>query len=302
MRALFTGITGFIGRNLLPLVVRDCPGIEIMTLNRDPERARALFPYPQCQHVPSDDWDSVVAFTPEVVIHLATVSTERNDTAVIAPMLSANIGFGVLLLDALRHCPALRLFVNTGSFAEYGSGPDHFDDAYLYAATKTAFRSFCDYYSRLCGYTFITAVPYTVYGGEPTVKRLMDYVLESMDSADPIDFTAGEQVLDFIHVRDVAGFYIYVLRHLDAFCELDGAGEFHLGTGTGTSIKEMAGMAERVFGKKCNIRWGGRPYRDRDIMHAVAPVGRNAARCGWQAAIPLEEGLALMKGDITLGK
>ena len=293
MRVLLTGITGFVGRHLVPMIVERCPDCEILTANIDLENAESYYPYPQCRHILSTDWPAIIQFNPDVVLHLATVTTERNDTAIIHPMLSANIEFGVQLLDVLRSCPSLRLFVNTGSFAEYSKGPDQIHDAYLYAATKTAFRSFCEYYSQLSGYHYITAVPYTIYGGKPTVKRLMDYMFESMSSEKPVDMTAGEQILDFTHVDDIASFYVYVLQHLDEICHLDNGAEFHLGTGVGTSIRDVARMMEQVFGRTCNVNWGGRPYRERDIMYAVAPVERNMG--SWKAVISLEEGLRIMK-------
>ena len=65
--------------------------------------------------------EKLVEFNPEIVLHLATVTTERNNTEIIRPMLSANIEFGVLLLDALTCCTGLKLFVNTGSFTSPGS-------------------------------------------------------------------------------------------------------------------------------------------------------------------------------------
>ena len=300
MRVLLTGITGFVGQHLVPMIVKFCPNTEVMTVNIDLDNAVRLFPFPQCRHVSSSDWDSIIRFDPEVVMHLATVTTEKNDTAVIRPMLSANIEFGVLLLDVLRQCPACRLFVNTGSFAEYRLGPGKINDAYLYAATKTAFRSFCEYYSQLSGFKYITAIPYTIYGGKPTAKRLMDYMIESMTSKIPVDMTAGEQVLDFTHVYDVAGFYVYVLNHLEEFFQVKDGTEFHLGTGIGTSIKEVAQLMSVAFGRNCNINWGGRPYRERDIMHAVAPVDHNALHTDWHTMITLEEGIRMMKDSFVL--
>ena len=165
-------------------------------------------------------------------------------------------------------------------------------DAYLYTATKTAFRAFVDYYSHTGhGFRYLTAVPYSVYGGQMTVKRLFDYIKESQDATTPVDMTAGEQVLDFIHVDDVAAFFASVVAQPGKFLALPENGmEFHLGTGRGTSIREVAAMMEELSGKKCNINWGGRPYREQDIMHAVAPIGRNVA-CGWKANISLKDGI-----------
>ena len=123
-----------------------------------------------------------------------------------------------------------------------------------------------------------------------TVKRLFDYMAESLDADTPVDMTAGEQVLDFIHVDDVAGFFAYAVSHAEEFMALPQNGmDFHLGTGVGTSIRDVAKLMESITGKHCNINWGGRPYRERDIMKAVAPVEKN--QCSWKAKIDIRHGI-----------
>lgn len=297
MKVALTGITGFVGQNLMPMIVKKLPNVELLTLNvgTDLSKAQQMYPWKQCHHVLTTELDRLVDFNPEIVLHLATITTERNNTEIIKPMLAANIEFGVLLLDALTRCSQLRLFVNTGSFAEYRFGPSNINDAYLYAATKSAFRHFCDYYSQLMNYKYITVVPYTIYGGTPTVKRLMDYILESMESETPVDMTAGEQILDFTHVNDLAAFYVHILCNPDLFYNLDNGEEFHIGTGKGTSIRDLVSIVERVYDRKCNINFGGRPYRKRDTMHAVAPIAKNLSLVNWRALISLEEGINMMK-------
>lgn len=297
MRLLLTGITGFVGQNLLPMIVKELPNITIMTLNIPAEldKAKEMYPFRNCKHILTTDTNSILDFNPEVVMHLATVTTSRNDTDIIKPMLAANIEFGVSLLDALSKCDALRLFVNTGSFAEYRFGTSQINDAYLYTATKSAFRHFVDYYSQLCGFKYVTVVPYTIYGGRPTVKRLMDYIIESLDSPEPVNMTAGEQILDFTHVSDLADFYIHILRHPNKFYALKNGEEFHIGTGKGLSLRDVASVVEKVYNKKCNIHWGGRPYRERDTMHAVAPISKNLELVNWKAKIDVQRGIQMMK-------
>ena len=298
MKVLITGATGFVGQNLVPMLVGNFPNIKILTLNVDKKKAQDKYPYKQCKHVFTTDLDEVIKFNPEIVLHLATITSARNDADIIRPMLAANIEFGVLLFDTLLKCSALKLFVNTGSFAEYRYGPSEINDAYLYTATKSAFRLFCDYYSQLGKFKYITVVPYTIYGGKPTVKRLMDYIIESMDSKVPVDMTAGEQILDFTHVNDLAEFFSYIIEKNELFYNLRNAEEFHIGTGRGTSVKELVQIIEKVYGRDCNINFGGRPYRDRDTMHAVAPIAKNISLVNWKARIGLEEGIRMMKSNI----
>ena len=298
MRVLITGATGFVGMNLMPMLEDKCPEAEILLLCRNTAKAKNLFPYKNCKICQSEDWDAVRKFQPEVVLHLASLSTSRNDAEIIPELIHSNIMYGVQLLDALKEDTELRLFVNTGSFAEYRYGSDSLNDAYLYAATKSAFRSFAEYYSQLGGYKFVNVIPYTIYGGKPTIKRLMDYILESMDAQSPVDMTLGEQILDFTHVDDLCDFYIHLISHQDELNQVKNGGNFHVGTGVGTSIRHLATLMEQVYGKPCHINWGGRPYRDRDTMYAVAPIAKNMALLNWKAKISLKEGIEKMKNQI----
>lgn len=293
MRVLLTGITGFVGQNFLPLLLSTCPDIEVMTVNMNIQKANDKYPvsqYIHYTHIGVNELEKIVDFNPEIAIHLATLTTPRNDTEIISPLISANIELGVLLLDKLSKCPKFKLFVNTGTFAEFRFGNGKFAASSLYAASKTAFRSFLDYYSNLYRFKYLTAIPYSVYGGNMTVKRIMDYIKESMNSSTPIDMTNGEQILDFIHVDDIANFFVQVVVQCDHFYRLPNGEDFHLGTGRGTTIRELAELMEIKYKKKCDINWGGRPYRKGDIMHAVAPIAKNLSLIEWEAKISLKEG------------
>ena len=293
-RLLVTGATGFIGQNLLPEIIRQFPEIRILTINRMATKASSMFPFERCEHIEGLQTKTIQDFNPEVAFHLATLTTAENSFSSIQPMIEINITFGTKLLSILGDCPDFKLFVNTGSFSEYNSGVGQINDAYLYAATKSAFRVMVAYYSRLRGFKSITATPYSVYGGKPTVKRLIDYLIESLHVENPVLMTGGEQILDFIHIYDIVSFFISLLNHPALFDLKNNGEEYHLGTGTGTSIRELASIVEEISGGKCNILWGGRPYREQDIMYAVAPTSKNQSVINWQANISLREGLSAL--------
>lgn len=295
MRIVITGATGFIGQNFIPVLVKTAPEVEILTINRSAKKAQKMFPQPQCKHISVEEMAQIVDFNPEMVYHLATLSTSRNDWDIIEPMMEANITFGVKLLHYVSQCSALKLFVNIGTFAQYRLGTQQVSDAYLYSATKTAFHSFVEYYSKQYGFKYVQLVPYTIYGGKDTAKKLIDYIIESTTSETPVDMTLGEQILDFTHVEDVVRLFIHIMQNLNLFDNIPNGEEFHVGTGKGTSPRELAALVEQEFGRKCNINWGGRPYRPTDTMHSVAPIAKNLELLHWRAGISVEEGVRRMK-------
>ena len=117
-------------------------------------------------------------------------------------------------------------------------------------------------------------------------------IIESLDAPAAIEMTGGEQILDFIHVDDISRFLIYVIQNHCSFCMLEKNGEdFHLGTGRGTTVREVAKIIESVSKRRCNINWGARAYRDRDTMYAVAPIAKNIELIQWKAQIELKVGI-----------
>ena len=299
MRLLITGATGYVGQNFLPELIKKYPDMEIMTVNISVEEANSLFPFSQCSHISIQEMDKIVDFRPELVYHLAALSTSRNDYDIIHPMVEANIEFGVKLLHFISMAGSVKLFVNIGSFAEYGMGPGKLSDAYLYTATKSAFRHFVDYYSQLSGFQYITLVPYTLYGGKDTAKKLIDYMRESLIADIPVKMTKGEQILDFTNVADIVSFFILISDDISRFLSFQCGEEFHIGTGIGTRVRDLAVMVEKVFGKKCNIEWGGLPYRSLDTMYAVAPIAKNIKLLNWRTSVNLMDGLEMYKKTHT---
>lgn len=289
MNILITGATGFIGRHLVPIISQDATN-ELLLVCRNVCKAKSLFNNAKCTILSCDQLESIISFNPHVVIHLASKVTSKNDTEIINELISANILFGVQLLNALKGCSNMKLFINIGTFAEYRFNSKQIDNAYLYSASKTAFRSFLDYYSSLSDYKYVHVIPYSIYGGQDTSKKVMDYIKDSFESDIPIQMTEGKQVLDFIHVDDIVSFFRYIIHHLDLFSLLENGETIHLGTGVGTSLKDLASMLELKFHHKANIQWGGIPYRERDIMYAVAPVNKLKI-LGWESQIPLSVGI-----------
>lgn len=288
MKILVTGATGFIGRHFLPMLVKEYPSCEILTINRDVEKARNLYSFQNCQHISTQDLCKLCDFKPEIVFHLASFITSRNDDEAISQILQANIVFGVELLKELGRCSSVKLFVNLGTFAEYRMGASEINNAYLYSASKTAFKQFTDYYSNLCNYKYVHIVPYTVYGGSDSQKKIIDYIYDSFSAPTPIKMTAGEQILDFIHVFDVSSFLCFLALNLEKILRLPNGEVLHLGTGIGTQIKELAVIMENTYKQKCNIEWGALPYRDMDVMHAIAPIAK-LIELGWRTKHKIEE-------------
>ena len=90
----------------------------------------------------------------------------------------------------------------------------------------------------------------------------------------------GTCVRDYIHVEDLAR------AHLAAYDYLRNGGEstqVNLGTGKGTSVKEIIDTAEAVTGRKVPVIYGDR--REGDPPELVADARKAKEVLGWEAQI-----------------
>ena len=289
-RILITGATGTIGASLLNDLLENSSYCLAVTVRAKSAAGRVFGS--GVKHIDYNGVtfrDEIMEFSPDIVLHLASYSTSSDDEQSILRLIDSNIVFLSMLLDALRSSK-VKLFINTGSFSEYSSNDNSFNPAYFYAATKTASRSIVSYYKKILNMKCCTIVPYTVYGGVSKTKKVFDFMLDSLECIEPIQMTKGLQILDFIHIEDVVSFYVHLLKNIDL---IENGQTYHLGTGVGTEVKTVAAMIGDVSGSKCNINWGGRNYRDSDIMKSIAPASMLEHALNWSPSINLRKGIEL---------
>ncbi len=290
MRMIITGSTGFVGRNLLPKLIQ--ANHEIFEITINPDISKELYGDNTRQFYFINDnlndlKNELNNFKPEALIHLASYLTSSDDTKDMRKLINSNIIFLCHVLDAVKES-GLKWFINTGSFAEYYKGDGVLDPAYLYSATKTASRIFVDYYSKAYKYNYITIVPYTIYGGVDTQEKIIDLIFNSLESEKSVTLTAGNQVLDFIHIEDVVDFYITCLLNLH---KIPNRTSFQLGTGTGHTLREITAIMEMSTNRSSNIAWGSKSYRPRDVMYAVANISKQNYLFDWKPKIQIEDGI-----------
>ncbi len=98
------------------------------------------------------------------------------------------------------------------------------------------------------------------------------------------DTRDGTCVRDYIHVLDLADAHV---RAVDYLLEGGETVELNLGTGTGTTVKELLAAISVVSGRPFPVEYVGR--RDGDSTSLVADNARAREVLGWQPRFSLEE-------------
>lgn len=285
MNIIITGATGYVGKNLIDSLLK-------FSNHKLYAIVRGNIELPEEIETIKDDCDLEINLSnanPDVVIHLASYITSSSEMEQFEKLVDSNITFGTRLLNALKNT-SLKHFINVGTFAEYHFNDGELNPTYLYAATKTAFKSVLKYYSELKGFKYVHVVPYSIYGGIDRQKKIMDILFESLDAEKPVNTSEGLQNLDFVHINDVIEFFV---RLVEKISEVENNEVLHLGTGRTHTLREVSELIEKITNRKTNINWGAHAPRERDTFYACAPIGKIQNVLGWKPNISLEEGLKM---------
>lgn len=152
-----------------------------------------------------------------------------------------------------------------------------------YGLSKWMGEEAISFYGRL-GLKYTILRPFNVYG--PCQSRaysnvVSNFVERAKKGLPPIVYGDGEQVRDFINVRDVASFVEIVINS-------GSIGTFNVGTGRGVSINSLARLVLSLAGISADPIYV--PPRVGDIRVSVADI-RKALELGWTPKVEIRDGL-----------
>ena len=310
MRALVTGGAGFIGSNVVELLLTE--GHEVVVLDDvssgyeenirpDTTFVRGDVSAPGVVHEAATGCD--------VIFHLA--ASVGNTRSIDNPVRDAEVNvLGTLrVLEAARTYEVGRVVFSSsaGIFGELKTLPiaeDHVTDPDSpYGASKLAAEKMCLVYNKLYGMKNVCLRYFNVYG----VRQRYDaygnvipiFAERMLRDMDVIIFGDGEQTRDFVHVSDVAR------ANYLAATSRDAAGAFNLGSATRISINELARVMAETIGEPVNIVHGD--PRPGDVRDSLAAVDAARAAFGFEPSMDLRDGLreylAWLRSDpVTLAR
>lgn len=290
-RVLITGATGFIGNHLTHKMVAE--GFDVHILMRSESRMpwNAQITCKITVHHYDGTIESmqrsVQAAKPDLVIHLASLFIAEHRPQDVSALVLSNIMMGAHLLEAMQE-NGVKHLVNTGTLWQH-----YLNEAYepvnLYAATKQAFEDLASYYVKSSSLKMLTLKLYDTYGLDDRRGKLISLFQKMCQSGELLKMSPGEQKLGLVYIDDVVNAYKMSVEAVQQQSEASHESYFVVPKAF-YSLKETAAIFEKVNRCKLNIEWGGRPYRNREIMKPF--VGEKLP--DWEAEIDLEQGLERM--------
>jgi len=296
LNVLVTGATGFIGSNLVRVLLQK--GAKVSILKRPKSsvwRLKDIITRIKILEADLRDKRNLqLALKKEdnkVIFHLAACVKRERSASLIKENLETNV-WGTINLIACMTKLDIRSFVNTGTCDEYGDNPVPFNEMQRenplspYAASKVAASHYCQMLSRTCGLPIITLRPFLTYGPYQTGEMLIPDVVTSCLKSLPIQATLGQQTREFHYISDIINGFLLAATNKKAIGEV-----IDLGTGEEHSVKEVIEMIVELTKYRLKWKLGNLPYRENEIFRFYCKGDKAKKLLKWQPKISLKDGL-----------
>lgn len=302
MKALVTGVAGFIGSALARRLVSD--GHEVVGIDAFTEYYQPAFKRTNLASVPLDGFHLVegdlntVDLGPllndvELIFHLAGQPGVRGSWGPqFDRYVDRNVRATQRLLEASRSSDSLGRFIFASSSSVYGDAerfPTLETDLPLpkspYGVTKLAAESLVNLYARNFGLPTTSLRYFTVYGPRQRPDMAFTRFIRAALADQPIKvFGSGEQVRDFTFIDDVVEANI-----LAASVEHEPGSVFNVAGGSQTSVNDVLELIANITGKQLEVERS--EAAQGDVERTSGSTGRISETLGWSAKVGIENGL-----------
>jgi len=262
--ALVSGGNGFLGTALIRELIA-C-GVTVHALgNRRQQSLSALLPS-ACIHVGERNslqiTELVGDIQPSTIFHLAAVSKEPETPSEIEAMIECNLRLGINLLFAASQQKTRPVFVNAGSYWQFGDSLRCLPNC-LYAATKQSFHELMLYYRDKYRIPALTLILYDTFGPDDARSKLWNRLVAAPPAA-AIPLTRGEQVVHLVHVTDVVRAFLKAADLLQSGCSLDPLYSVH--SLHPRTLNDLVTELNIKAGLGLSLLWGNLPYAKDQIF------------------------------------
>lgn len=178
-----------------------------------------------------------------------------------------------------------------GLATEFPTPEDHhpYANDTLYGAAKTFNEGLLRSFHAMRGLDYVALRYFNVYGPRMDIHGLYTEVLirwmERIEAGQPpLILGDGSQTMDFVYTEDIA--------RANLLAAESGVTDdvFNIGSGTETSLRELADALLRAMGSNLPLEFGP-PRGVNAVTRRLADVSKAKELLGWKAEVELEEGL-----------
>lgn len=290
---LVTGATGYIGKEFIRKYQNE---FNIIALVRKKSDISILKQF-NCKIEIFNDFNDIDDIfqnnTILGIVHFASYVKVEHNKEDIENLIDSNIKFGTHLLDLCK-IYSVKWFINTGTFWQNYKNEDY-NPVNLYAATKEAFQALARFYTETSSLIFTTIKLNDTFGPNDNRAKIFNLWNEYSKTGKILDMSKGEQIIDTSYIDDVVSAFRIMIDNLQKEnCEEFNNKNYIVSSKQRITLKQLANLFKKVTNKDLNINWGGRMYRNREVM---IPLESSKLVPNWKQKYTLEEAIIKTIGE-----
>jgi nucleoside-diphosphate-sugar epimerase len=295
-KVLVTGGAGFIGSHLVRRLVAEGALVHLIVkpstaLERIEDVRNSVTIHQSSLEDVSSVENILGTIAPDGIFHLAGESQSFGRIPSAADLIKTNVSASIGLMDAASKLP-IEFFVNTGTFAEYGSKESAiredmvFEPKELYGISRIPADLYAQALGREQGKPFVTIRTFTPYGPYLQKGKLIHEVIAKALAGTPLTLSRPSVTRDFIYIDDLIELYCRA-----ALKAGECRGEsFNGGSGTATTLEELSSAVLKYTGPGSAISWSGQDV-SYDRARWQSDMSKAARRLSFSPAHTLGQGL-----------
>ena len=165
--------------------------------------------------------------------------------------------------------------------------PSHLNS--VYALSKRDQEELCLIYGRIYGLPVTALRFFNIYGtrqalSNPYTGVAAVFASRMLNGQQPIIFEDGEQMRDFVHIKDIVRANLLAMERHESNGEV-----INVGTGKPITIRQVAGLLARSIGRDVQPVISNK-YRAGDVRHCYADIAKGRRLLGYEPQVSHEEG------------
>jgi len=288
MKIFITGATGFIGNHLVKKLVTEGNDVTINLYGEENSPYDSTIKKWKLNENDIDrDIEYLVSQSFDGIIHLASLFLTNHKPEQAVKLIDSNLRFSTYILECATQAK-IKWFINTGTFWQHYQNKDY-SPVNLYAASKQAFEAVAKYYIETKEIKFITLKLSDTFGPNDTRPKIFNLWDKISRTGETLKMSPGNQIIDINFISDVVQAYCMLANYLQNDQYDIKIGDVYAVKSTKLyTLKELATIFEKITGKKLNIIWGGKEYREREVF---VPWETGKPVPNWKPEVSIESGI-----------
>lgn len=302
MKAIITGVAGFIGSSIAQRLLEDGHSVtgidcfldyyarDIKEQNLAPLRDHANFTFHE-KTLLQFDWPKAVADTSVIFHQAAQAGVRASWGSDFQIYCDSNIMGTQVVLEAAKAQPGVKIVYASSSsvYGETQKFPMHEDDrpqpVSPYGVSKLAAEHLCVLYTKNFKVPTVSLRYFTVYGPKQRPDMAFHRFIRAMlEDREIVIYGNGEQTRDFTFIADA------VQANLEAAERGRPGAVYNIGGGSRVTVNEVLKMLHEIMGIKPKVKYIKR--QKGDVTHTYADTTRAHEEIGYKPLVSLREGLA----------